>query len=150
MPMSDPVRVVIGHPDGTEGVHLSVHGRERPTSFDSDDGNWLRTRIDAQVGGFSAAIAASLRAEELVAFRTALERLYVDIEGEAAFHAMEGSLELQFIGDAQGHLKVIGRLRDYGGENELLFTLHIDRTYLPPVVDALLDIQDAWPVVGSA
>ena len=41
MRMSDPVVVVIGHPDGTEGVQLSVFGRERP-STDTDDVNWLR------------------------------------------------------------------------------------------------------------
>ena len=51
------------------------------------------------------------------------------------------------MGDGLGHLKVIGRLRDYGGDNELRFSLNIDRTYLPPVVNALREIKDAWPIV---
>ena len=131
MRMSDPVVVVIGHPDGTEGVQLSVFGRERP-STDTDDVNWLHAGINAQVGGFSAAIPTNLRAEELVSFRSALEQLYADIEGEATFDTMEGSLRLELVGDGLGHLKVIGRLRDYGGDNELrFFCISIVRTCRP-------------------
>jgi hypothetical protein len=147
--MSDPVRIVIGHPDETEAVVLEVRGRERPSSNYSDDGNWLVTRIDVQVGAFSAAIATSLRADELARLRADLEQLHAAIEGEAAFHAMEGSLELDLRGDGLGHINVIGCLRDRR-DTALHFSLDVDRTYLPPMVEALRDVEGSWPAVGSA
>ena len=57
-----------------ERILLNVLGRSHPDATDYWDGNWLRTSIEARVGGFTAAFGADLRTDEFERFRSALQR----------------------------------------------------------------------------
>jgi hypothetical protein len=41
--------------------------------------------------------------------------------------------------------------RTYAGRlgDSMRFRLDIDRTYLPPIIDALRAVENAWPILGK-
>src|SRR6184192_855386 len=85
---------------------LRVLGRMHPGCDDYWDGNWLVSPITARVGGFTAQIGASLRVEELQAFRLGLQRLYERLHGEAVLCSMEDWVNLAVRCEPNGSLAV--------------------------------------------
>jgi hypothetical protein len=148
--MSDtsPLPVVIGRPDGNH-VAINILGRLHPDAVDSSDGNWLMTPIEISVGGFKADIGASLRSEELRAFRLALEALAASLQGEAVLDSMETWIKLHVSVDRLGRLEVSGEATDKPGlGNRLEFSVSdLDQSDLPGIIRALRSANDAFPVV---
>jgi hypothetical protein len=111
--MSDQLRpeIAVGDPAGD---HLSIRvlGRVHPGADDFWDGNWLATPIEVTVGGFQGTVGASLRAEELQAFRDALKGLHSELKGEAVLESMEKWLTLRIAATSRGRLEVQGTLLD--------------------------------------
>lgn len=146
--MENTVSIVFGESQ-RERIELTVLGRSHPTSADYWDGNWLRTKVAVQVGGFAGTFAADLRAEEFRSFRDQLARLYETLDGEATFTTMEGQVLLVLAGDGIGHVSVSADLVDAAGiGNRLHCELAIDQTYLAAVLDSLDAVDAAWPVLG--
>jgi hypothetical protein len=147
--VAEAVEIVIG---GTEfeRIEVAITGPPYPAATDYWDGNWLRARISANVGGFVGEVRCDMRTEEFARFRQQLERLYEEVEGDAEFSTLEYWLTLRVHGDGPGHVHVDGELFDRVGRmgNCLRFELEIDRTYLPPIIDALAEIESRWPIKG--
>ncbi|WP_306210183.1 WapI family immunity protein [Actinoplanes sp. RD1] len=150
MTESERPTVVIGAAEaGT--VTISALGRVHGSASDFWDGNWLHTPVDIAVGGFTGDIPASLRAEEFRAFREELERVYADLTGTATLKSMEDWLHLTVAVEARGLITVTGRAIDaHGSGNQLHFRIRgLDQSYLPPVISALIALEEAFPVLGT-
>jgi hypothetical protein len=144
------VQVVIGEADaGT--VTIRALGRMHGSASDYWDGNWLVTPVEIVAGGFTGEIPANLRAEEFRVFRAELERLYADLHGAATLKSMEDWLHLTVTAESRGLISVTGRAIDaHGSGNQLTFRIRgLDQSYLPSIIDALLALEDAFPVVGT-
>jgi hypothetical protein len=76
------LQILIGD---SKGDHISIRviGRMHAGASDHWDGNWLITPVDVVAGGFPGSVGASLRAEELRAFREALAELNSALRGNA-------------------------------------------------------------------
>jgi hypothetical protein len=150
--MSDQLRpeVIVGDPAGD---HLSIRVlvRLHPGAEDFWDGNWLATPIEATVGSFQGRVGASLRADELQAFRDALQNLHSTLNGEAVLESMEKWLTLRVAATSRGRLEVQGTLLDQAGDgNQLIFKIEgLDQSYLPKIIDSLAEIDTFFPVLGS-
>jgi len=142
--------VVVGHPAG-DRVVIRVIARMHGDVDDYWDGNWLISPIEIHLGGFQGTVPAGLRAEELRAFRVSLEEMYANLDGIAKLDSMEGWLALTVAIDRSGRLRVSGKAIDrLGSGNELSFRIsEMDQSYLPPIINALSDIDTKFPVVGS-
>lgn len=144
----EAARLVLG---SEASEHLTVHSLRRnyPECGDYWDGNWLGCAVDARAGAFRGHVDASLRAEEFVAFREGVRRLYEQLAGEAKFETMEQWLSIRVVGDGRGHFEAkCDLLDDPGVGNRLTFTLAFDQTFLPKMLRELDGIIDAFPVVG--
>jgi hypothetical protein len=143
-------QVVIGR---LENDHLLIRvlGRLHAGADDFWDGNWLVTPIEVVVGGFRGEPGASLRAEELLGFRQALECVYASLEGEAVFESMESWLTLRIAIDRSGRVAVTGKVIDQiGGANELNFRIDgLDQSDLPAMIEELQEIETFFPVIGT-
>ncbi|WP_346056576.1 MULTISPECIES: WapI family immunity protein [Amycolatopsis] len=142
--------MLIGSPLG-DRVEITVLGRMHPGATDFDDGNWLYSPVDVVVGGFKGHIPAGLRAEELRGFREELVKAYEDFGGVARLESLEEWLSLTATVHRSGRIEVRGVARDQpGSANTLTFLLDdLDQTDLPPIIDALTAIGEAFPVLGE-
>jgi hypothetical protein len=145
----DEHAVVIGHAEG-DRVVLAVVGRMHPEAQDYWDGNWLITPIRLHVGGFSGTLAAGLRGEELARFREELEGVYANVAGMATLTSIEDWLTLRVNCRRTGSLEVTGEACDQPGTgNRLEFAVEgMDQTYLPPLIEALRQCEQHYPVLG--
>jgi hypothetical protein len=146
--VTEAITIEVGG-DDRDRISLSILGRSHPGATDYWDGNWVRTSVDASVGGFTAAFGADLRTDEFDRFRSALQALYEQLDGEAVFETLEGCVTLRFVGDGHGHVRVEAELLDRPGiGNRLRCELQLDQTYLPPIIESLDDVARRWPVIG--
>ncbi|MBG0827651.1 hypothetical protein HS041_07730 [Planomonospora sp. ID67723] len=131
-------------------MRIQVLGRMHPGRTDFWDGNWLTAPIHVQVGGFTARIAAGLRVQELRDFRADVERLYAQVRGSATLSSMEHWIELTVECHPTGSLSISGTVADDPGRwNTLHFVIEdLDQTDLPPLVDALVAVEERFPVLG--
>jgi hypothetical protein len=141
--------VTIGTADG-DRVTISVLGRMHGDATDFWDGNWLISPIEVHVGSFAGRISAGLRSDEIQGFREDLERVYRDLHGTARLTSMEEWLDLTMTITATGQFEVAGRMIDNPGSgNELRFEIDgLDQSHAPELIDGLLTLQRAYPVVG--
>ena len=146
----EPLEIVIGRRD-SDHVLIQVVGRMHPGADDYWDGNWLASPITARLRGFTVALDAALRTDELQSFRRELERVHRTMSGSAELVSMEEWITLQIVCEPNGHLDVGGELsEDSPARNTLRFSLPgLDQTDLPGLIDALLAVEGRFPVVGE-
>jgi hypothetical protein len=145
----DPVEMRIASEEG-DSVTIRAFGRMHAGATDHSDGNLLLSPVEVSAGAFTGHVAAGLRVDELVRFREELQDLYRTLKGEARLDSMEQWLRLTATGDGIGHVEVVGSVKDQPGTgNELRFTLKIDQTFLPEIIDGLLRIEQAFPILGK-
>ncbi len=117
---------------------ITVRGRMHPGATDYWDGNWLISPIEIAAGSLRARIPAGLRTEELRAFREELAGA-----GVARLTSLEEWLELTV---------TVGRKLDVAGVSAGHGSFRItglDRAQLPGIIDALEEVEAAYPVLGS-
>ena len=136
---------------GSDHVAVRVIGRERNASGDYWDGNWLVTPISIKAGRFRGELPADLRAEEFVRFRRELQEVYSSLAGEAVLASLDGWISLTVRCEPNGSLNVSGTANDRPGTgNKLEFEIEgLDQSHLPPIIDGLLEVEAAFPVIGS-
>lgn len=145
--MSDPLQVLIGSAESGH-VLITVLGHEHPHAEDYWDGNWLVTPIEIRAGQFSGSLPADLRSDEMRFFRKGLEALYGRLKGEAVLASLDGWITLTISCVTGGRLTIEGVVNDRpGGGNELAFHLDgLDQSYLPSIIESLLEVENAFPV----
>ncbi|MED7929110.1 hypothetical protein SMD20_33010 [Nonomuraea sp. LP-02] len=140
--------IVIGRSRESDHLLIPVLGRSFPGSVDPWDASWLRTPIHVRAGGFTADLDARLRVHELRGFRTELERVHERVGGKAVLSSLEHWVELSVACRPTGSLAVSGTVRDdpsFG--NALTFEIDgLDQTDLPPLVAALVAVEERFPL----
>jgi len=141
---------ILGQPS-TDHVRVTIAGRKYPDCTDQWDGNWLNGTISVRAGAWQGSYQADLRADEFPPFLEALSKMYESLSGEAEFTPMEPWLLIRCWAESGGHIHVSGEACDeIGIGNTLHFKCEIDQTFLPPVIEALKNIVNKYPVVGDA
>lgn len=134
----------------SQWLRITPLRRTHPQCADYWDGNWVDSSVDVSVGAFAGSYQACLRTEEFKAFRVGLDHIYTTLKGEASFASMEDWVAIQVIGDGLGHFRAACMLRDAAGiGNTLKFELHFDQTELAVIVEALVRVEQSFPVIGQ-
>jgi hypothetical protein len=138
---------------GTDyGDHLTIEvlGRMHPGSRDYWDGNWMRSPITLQIGGFAGRIAAGLRMDELVGLQVGLEKL-LNGEGAAELESLEPWLRLRVSFERDLGLTARGEaVADPSSCTKLVFRLEgLKESDLRVGVDRLRAIEEKFPVLGG-
>lgn len=111
-----------------------------------DDYGWLNAEVAVSVGAWSGRFGACLRTPDFPRFRQQLEHLLANPSATASFTTLEQQLELKFLGNLLGHIKVEGQAVDQAGVgNRLQFSLDIDQSYLPDLINELLAVERRFP-----
>ncbi|WP_370939215.1 hypothetical protein [Amycolatopsis sp. cg13] len=128
---------------------IAVRGRAHPGADDFWDGNWLVSPIEIVSGGFTARLAAGLRANELQAFRQELAAC-TESGGSARLTSLEEWLDLTVTVAADGLVEAEGvAVADHSSGNRLLFRLEgIEYAQVAEVVAALAAVEEEFPVLG--
>jgi hypothetical protein len=131
-------------------LRISVLERLYPEAANYWDKNWLRAKAEVAAGAFQGRLEGDLRTDEIAGFYKALLRLDSHLKGTAELAAMEAWLKIEMEGDGRGHLETCCRLRDdLVDGNTLEVRLHLDQTFLPPLLRQLGQVLAAFPVIGS-
>lgn len=146
--MAEATELVVGRPQG-DHLAIRVRARMHPDSDDYWDGNWLISPITAHLGGFTAHLGAGLRVDELQRFRHGLERMNLELRGEATLHSIEYWIALTVTCRPNGALAVAGQLDDGHGNNLRFDVADLDQTDLPEMISALSSIEHAYPLLGQ-
>jgi hypothetical protein len=132
-------------------VGAEVISRQYPKSTDYYDGNWVQSVVSVDSGSLRGTFECWLCTYDFPSFRLGIERLYESLEGEASFSTTEDVLTIHVRGDGIGHIEadVTAVDRSLGTFATLAFTMRVDQTYLPSLIEQLSAIEQAFPVVGS-
>ncbi|MEU8104615.1 hypothetical protein AB0C18_12940 [Nonomuraea muscovyensis] len=144
------MEIVIGRSKQADHVAIRIVGRMHPGATDFWDGNWLTSLILVRVGGFVAKIDAGLRVEELRDFRVQLQRVYAEVRGRAVLASLEHWVELVMECHPTGSLSISGTVADDPSMgNTLRFEVEgLDQTDIPAIIDALVAVDERFPVQG--
>ena len=99
---------------------------------------WFKTEIEVHCDGWRGKFRASFMQGELTRFAEEIQTLYRELRGEASFEPIEPYLTLSLTGDGLGHIRVVGTAeKDMGHGTQLKFSLEIDQTHLPAIIEEL-------------
>lgn len=112
---------------------------------DNGDG-WFSADVGIVAGGFRAAYPANFNSWAFHDFVAQLEEMHRAVAGCAVFTSCEAQLELVAECATTGHIRLRGEAMDRGGTgNELRFSLELDQTYLPAVINTLRAALEHFP-----
>ena len=135
--------------EGGSHLTLTLWGRSHAAT-DYWDGNWVRTSVEVEVGGFRGSVSGDVRTDELVRFHQQLANLQQTLSGTAEFATMEGWLSIRAEGDGLGHITFGCVVRDEPGVgNTLHCALATDQTFTRRTVAELAAAIEALPVIGA-
>ena len=147
--MIDTPKILIGN-ESTNWVAVRVLARSHPGLQDYWDGNWVRSEVTLRAGAFSGRYVADLRTDEFARFRDELNVVFQPLIGRATFSSLEGWLGIELVGDGKGHFSGSCQAMDTPGTgNCLSFSLAIDQTEIPSILNNLDSILSQFPVIGS-
>ena len=132
-------------------LEIDVLRYERAPVGEYYDDNWLTARVRVWIGGFHGTVDAAILTDELAAFLTQLHPLHRRLLGSAEFTTLEGQLYLRLVGDAKGHIQLVGEVADQPGVgNRLHFTLSFDQSQLGGSIRELEGVVSAYPPIRRA
>jgi hypothetical protein len=130
-----------------ERLEISIADYEREASGDYHDDNWLKVNVSVAAGAFRGSFDATFQAVELLDLCTDLSQLYETLSGRVRFETLEDQLSLEFVGNGQGSIELLGEALDQAGVgNKLIFALQLDQTQLNQSVQALKTAVAAFQV----
>ena len=132
------------------GLSIWVDGRQYPDVSDYHDCNWLnvRARMDAP-GATVRCQGAILMTGDIERFRFELERIGATLAGEAALSSYEPDLKATLKVQSLGHIQLEVEITPDHLNQFHRFTMDLDQSYLPPLIDACDRILEEFPVLGS-
>ncbi|HEY0115950.1 MAG TPA: hypothetical protein VGB54_09530, partial [Allosphingosinicella sp.] len=132
------------------GLSIWVVGRQFPDARDFWDGNWLVLRARMEAPGATVQCEGPfLMASDVERFRNELAAASETLAGEATLGSVEPNLTVKL---------EVRRLGQVTGEVEITpehlsqfhrFTLELDQSYLPAMVDSCDALLDRFPVLGT-
>ena len=132
-------------------VMISALYRTHPQATDYWDGNWISCKIIISAGAFSAKYKADLRGDEINRFLSSLQNAQKDLREVIEFSSMELWLKFKILGDGLGHFSGECVATDTDGfeQPELSFSIQIDQTDLPKIINQTKSLLKEFPIVGS-
>jgi hypothetical protein len=124
----------------TPRVRISVLSYERASNGELFDYQWVASRVEISVGGFTADYKASFLARDFIDFNSQLQPLFETLNGEAIFETLEHQLQFRLLGNGRGGIEVKGKACDLHRENEFSFIFQIDQTHLPYTLKELKEL----------
>jgi len=146
-----PTPEELGAPDlKVAGFQLWVHGRERPDSNDSYDGNWLRVTAHCGASGASVWVqGAIMMVTDLASWAQECEALREGRIQQAEFAPPEPELRISIQPiDRLGHFTLRVEITPDHLRQSHSFDFEIDQTYLPTIERECRVILEAYPVRG--
>jgi|HubBroStandDraft_5_1064220.scaffolds.fasta_scaffold65988_4 hypothetical protein len=125
--------VVIGS-RGADHLALVIDG-SRSLGF------WVAAHV--QVGAFRGTVQSWTFTGTFRRLAQTFRTLQRTLKGSVGLHLEEGVLDVEFVGDGKGHIKVIGELRSNTLEPRasIKFEFTIDQTYLDAAIRAIDDAE---------
>jgi hypothetical protein len=133
------------------GLLVRVHGRERPASTGSCDGDWLDA--SAQLAGPGCEVHAAgtfLRSDDLERFLAQCRRIAATLSGEARLAPLEPNLAVTMRCSPLGHLAVEIELSPDPTAQSHRLRQQLDQTHLPPLMRQVEAILARFPARGRA
>ena len=116
------------------------------------DRNSIKTKITVKGGAFSGHYQADIMTVDFEKFKQDLDILYNNLKGGLIFENIEHAIQLQIVGDGNGHFEVKITANDSPGiyGNELRFTMAFDQTEIKTLVNQLDKITKRFPITGDS
>lgn len=131
------------------GLSLWVERRQYPDSSDYWDGNWLVVRVLMEAPGASVRCQGPiLMTADFARFRDELAAAYERIAGEATLEGLEPDLRVVLKVDRLGRMAADVELNPDQGKQIHRFSLELDQSYIPPVLQSCERLLQLYPVVG--
>jgi hypothetical protein len=132
------------------GLSIWVDGRQFPNATDYYDGNWLMVR--ARMEAPSATVkceGAILSSADIDRFRAELGSLCATLAGKATLDSYEPELKATLKAQSLGHVEGVIEITPDHLNQLHRFTLDLDQSYLPAIIDACASILRRFPVLGT-
>lgn len=133
------IRGELGH-----RIVVRVSRYEREEAQNSDDANWLRCSVLAEVGRFRGEVDAAFMTDDFLQLSKQIDEVLQGGSRQAAFHPLEEALTVRIEVDRAGRASVQGVLRDMDGPT-LSFSFESDLSFLRPLRGQLAEINACFP-----
>jgi hypothetical protein len=139
--------VVIGL-ESSEHIRISVLSYERQVSDNSDDSNWLSSKVSVSCGPWNGhTFSANLETNDFSRFLAGLTKLNENLRGEAVFETLEGQIKFRLSGNGIGGIEVQGEaISTRVHYCALSFGYSIDQMYLRRIINQVRAITTRYPV----
>lgn len=114
--------------------------------YDSGSVEFLRGKIQLQMSQLSSNIGASFLLGELKQLQADAQKLYDTLNYSFVFKNLEDNIELTFIPRPNGQIELKGLLRNSDYTGSIKFTIEMDQSYLPGLINNLREIFDEMKV----
>jgi hypothetical protein len=132
------------------GLRLWVHGRQFPMADDYWDSNWLQVTVHCTAPGAHVWVTGPiLHVSEIAHFLRGVEALHASLQGEATLPCMEPELAVSLTAEGLGHITMVVAITPDHLSQAHRFTLTIDQSYLPLVMDSCRTILRQYPIKGE-
>ncbi|MFL6707529.1 MAG: hypothetical protein ACJ8HI_04915 [Massilia sp.] len=141
----------LGEPDiKLAGLKLWVHGYQFQESHDYWDGNWLNATAICSEGGSSVLVQGDLiRTDEIIRWQRAVEKLGVELTGEASLQCIEPNLAVVLKAASRGAVEMEVRITPNQLTQDHTFRFEIDQSYLQPLSSEFARVLRAFPLRGG-
>jgi hypothetical protein len=140
-----------GEPDlDLAGLKLWIHGYQYQNADDFWDGNWLTaTAICSENGATVRVQGHFIRTDEIAEWGRSVEKLSVDLRGEAILESMEHAIELTLKVLSLGAIEMKVQITPDLSTQEHKFTFSIDQSYLGQFSSQCARLLLAFPIRGD-
>lgn len=141
----------LGEPDiKLAGLKLWVHGYQFRESQDYWDGNWLNATAVCSEGASSVLVQGNfIRTDEIIQWQRAVEKLGVELAGEASLQCMEPYIAVTLKAVSLGAVEMEVQITPNQLTQEHKFRFEIDESYLQPLSSQCAHVLHAFPLRGA-
>jgi hypothetical protein len=141
----------LGEPNITlAGLKLWVHGYQFRESQDYWDGNWLHASAMCSEGGSSVLVQGHfIRTDEIIQWQSAVEKLGLELTGEASLECMEPNIAVTLKAVSRGTVEMEVRITPNQLTQDHTFRFEIDQSYLQPLSSQCARVLHAFPLRGA-
>jgi len=132
------------------GLRLWVHGRQFPMADDYWDGNWLHVTVHCGAPGASVWVSGPiLHGSEIAHFLRGVEAMHASLQGEVTLPCMEPEFAVTLTAQGLGHMTMVVAITPDHLSQAHRFTVALDQSYLPAVIDSCRTLLQQYPVKGQ-
>ncbi|MBM6618774.1 WapI family immunity protein [Bacillus suaedaesalsae] len=131
-------------------ITIDVVRRSHPETKNYWDINWITSRIQIKIPGYSVDFEAYLRTDEILRFLNGLKSMNKDLKGNAILVNLDSFIEMECKMSHFGKLLWSFETCYPNGDGAVLTSeFESDQSYLPKLIKELEMILNAFPVIGK-